>query len=82
MSLSQKVHRIETDSPVKKKFQVFCSIKIMMTVFWDMKWTITIGFLAIGASVNIDSYSQHFRQYFTLFIEWPSYINKHYRKIM
>ena len=42
---------IHTDSPVKKKFQVQQSVKVMLTVFCDMKRLITIDFLKKVATV-------------------------------
>ena len=60
-----------TDSPVKKKrFHAQLSVKkIILTVFWDIKRSITIDFLEKGASC-----SQHLKQnssylyYYWLFI--------------
>ena len=47
MSLSQKDSSLwkDTDSLVKKKIWVQHSIKVMLTVFWEMGWSITIDFL-------------------------------------
>ena len=42
-----------TNSPVKKKFPAQQLIKkVMQTVFWDMKGTITIDFLEKDATAN------------------------------
>ena len=46
---------IHTDSQVKNEFLAQPSVKkVMMTVFWDMKWPITIDFLEKDATVNSD----------------------------
>ena len=56
-----------TDSLVKKKFQVLQSVKI----FWGIKRAITIDFFEKVATVNSSSYCQ---KKFTLYIEWTLYI--------
>ena len=48
---------------------------VMSTVFLGMKAPITIDFLK-SANVNGVSYCQLFRQYFTLYFEWPSYVKR------
>ena len=60
-----KRHEIEThELSGKKKFQ---SILVVLTVFWDIKETITIDFLERkSASVNSASDYQLLRQYFIL----------------
>ena len=61
-----------TDSPVKKRFLVQQSVKkVMPTVFWKIKRFMTIDFIKKRVIVNSDSSCQLYRQYFTLFIEWP-----------
>ena len=58
------------DSPVKEKFWVQQSVKKgLLIVFWDIKRSIIIDFIEIGATVNNASYCQFLKQYFTLFIE-------------
>ena len=47
--------------------------KAMLTVFWNIKGPITVDFLEKRATFNSTPYYQILRQYFTLFIEWPSY---------
>ena len=51
------------DSPAKKKFRIQHSVKkVMLTVFCDMKGTITIDFLEKDTTVNSTSYCQLLRQ--------------------
>ena len=54
----------------------------MLTVFCDIKEIITIDFLENGGTVNNVSYCQLLKQYFTLFIEQPSYNAKFIIKSM
>ena len=49
------------------------SVKFILTDVWDMKGSTTINFVVKEESMYSVSYCQLLRQYFTLFIEWPSY---------
>ena len=51
------MNRNTLDTLVKKKLLIKWSAKkVMLTAFWNMKETITIGFLEQGATVNSASY--------------------------
>ena len=52
------MERKHIDSPVKKTFWVLQSVKVILTVFWDMKGPMTIDFIEKGATVNNASYCQ------------------------
>ena len=65
----------QTDSHIKKKFQIqLCVKKVMLTVFWDMKNIHHYWF-----SLKRCNSKQYFqlptpKAKFTLFIEWPLYM--------
>ena len=59
-----------TDFPVKKKFRAQRSVK---KIFCDIERSIIIDFFKERATVNCDSNCQLLWQYFTLFVECPSY---------
>ena len=72
--IKQSVHWVETHCFTGNFLAQWSVKKLMLTVFWDIKGPfITIDFLEKGATVNSASYCQILRQYFTLFIERPSY---------
>ena len=57
---------------VKKMFQVQWSLKkVMLTVFWDMKTSMTIDFLEKGKTLNSVSYCQVVRKYFAYLLNDP-----------
>ena len=49
--VEKTVHGVETDSLVNKGSQMQQSIKkVMLIVFWDMKWPLSIDFLDEGTT--------------------------------
>ena len=48
--VEKPIHGIQTDSPVKKKFWVQQLVKVMLTVFWNIKGPITTDFFKICKS--------------------------------
>ena len=76
MSLSQKDMwwSVNTDSQVKKKYLVERpGKKVYSDSFLDPTEFIT---LRKGGTINSVFYFKFLRQYFTLFIVWPSYVHK------
>ena len=63
---------MEIHSPVNKKFWVQLSVKkIMLTVFWYRKESITIDFLEKGTTVNNSFYCQLLWQYLLYLLNDP-----------
>ena len=62
MSLSQKNSSWSGNTvTLKKRFQAQWSVKVMLTIFWDMKGHITTDFLEKGTTINSISYYQLLR---------------------
>ena len=53
LGIEKTVHEVKhTDSPIKQKFWVQQLVKVMLTLFWNMKGSLTMDFLEKDATLS------------------------------